>query len=348
MLLSTKPRLQQTLGNLFTGTPELPAVITVSSSTSIAKQMKKDVDEGLCCSRDKYLRPNYFYDETGSNLYEEITQQPEYYLTRMETGLLEAMASQLPNLTQARQLVELGSGSSRKSRIILDAWAKNTQWLHYIPIDVSRTMLDATVYQLQEEYSAFQVTGLCGHYHDALKYLSPENHRLIIFLGSSMGNFSSEEQARFFRRVLALMAEDTMLLVGFDIAPHIKKPAAVIRAAYNDPQKVTARFNRNILNHINTVLKANFDLSAWTHRAQYNAEHQQIEMRLVSRRTQHVHIEALKKTVSFRAGESILTEISRKYHPKSLMAWFETLGFTCQRFWSDENRYFGLLLLGKH
>lgn len=324
-------------------------VIPVSSHEQL-NRMGREVREGLARKPQKTLPCTYFYDQRGSRLYEAITELDEYYPTRTEAAILREVAYPLRMLTQTGQnelpeIVELGSGASTKTRILLDEWVMARQPFTYIPVDVSQRMLTETAAQLTREYKYLNVLGLAGLYEDALAFLPSQRERLFLFLGGTIGNFSPAFQDDFFRALKSRMGPDSRLLLGYDRQPHAGKPAGVIEAAYNDRKGVTAEFNRNLLAHINEKLGANFKLDLWRHRAIYNPEAQQIEMSLESLRAQQVLIRDLNLNVSFAAGESIQTEISRKFDPDTLANWFEARGFKALRNWSDPAAWFGLLLL---
>jgi L-histidine N-alpha-methyltransferase len=324
-------------------------VIPVSSPHQVAR-MIQEVSEGLSASPQKYLPCTYLYDERGSELYEQITELPEYYPTRTETAILKQIAPELRHLTETQlkeppEIVELGSGSSLKTRIILGEWLQNGQGLNYIPVDVSETMLSETARALTREYKQLNVLGLTGQYEDALNFLPAQRERLFIFLGGTLGNFSKESQAQFFQLLLNKMGPGSRLLLGYDRRPHANKTKAFIETAYNDASGVTQAFNLNILAHLNQKLGGNFDLTRWRHCALYNTVNQQIEMFVESTEAQSVFLEALGRSFTFEAGERILTEISRKFDPQELSDWFEARGFQAIKHWQDSAGWYGLLLL---
>lgn len=327
-------------------------------------RMAKEVLQGL--SQQPYQRTlpcTYFYDAHGSELYEQITHLPEYYPTRTEATMLADLApsllswfmssedaafSQNGTSQSIPQVLELGSGSSTKTRLLLNAWDNTRHPLIYIPIDVSETMLMDTARSLAESYRHLEVLGLAGQYEDALAMLPPHPNRLCLFLGSTIGNFTSEFQQRFFIRLAQQLGKGAKLLLGFDRRPHAGKPVELIERAYNDSQAITAAFNLNILSHINQRLGANFNVNQWQHIAFYNADAHQIEMHLKSLCEQTIHIDALNHSFTFTPGERILTEISRKFDPSELAAWFEHYQFHCLEQWTDRDERFGLMLLEIH
>lgn len=334
-------------------------------SQSSDDRMATEVLKGLSQPPHQRTLPcTYFYDAHGSELYEQITHLSEYYPTRTEATMLANLAPSMPSWlmptegkarhTEASQskpcqnipqLVELGSGSSAKTRLLLNAWDNTRQPLIYIPIDVSESMLMDTARSLSESYRHLEVLGLAGQYEDALAILPPHSNRLCLFLGSTIGNFTPEFQRQFFIRLAQQLGKGAKLLLGFDRRPHAGKPVELIERAYNDSQEITAAFNLNILNHINNRLGADFKLNQWRHIAFYNADAHQIEMHLESLYEQTISIDFLNRTFTFASGERLLTELSRKFDPAELAAWFERYQFHCLEYWTDRDERFGLMLL---
>jgi dimethylhistidine N-methyltransferase len=300
-----------------------------------------DVIRGLT-QPQKTLPPRYFYDERGSQLFEQICALPEYYPTRTETAILQQCTLEIAKLTGACELVELGSGSSTKTRLLLDAYQGLGYPLRYAPIDVSAEMLAASAQQLLAEYPALQVQAWVSTYELALQRLlpTPLPARMLCFLGSTLGNFSPDECDRFFSQVGSALAPGDYLLLGIDL----QKSAAILEAAYNDSQGVTADFNLNVLQHLNQRFQGNFDLRLFKHWAFYNQTETQIEMHLVCQRSHSVHLAALDLTVSFQAGETILTEISRKFNREQMQAYLEVQGLRLLQAWTDPQQWFGVLL----
>ncbi len=312
--------------------------------TAPKRAMAEDVRAGLDAVVP-HLPSRYLYDRRGSELYEKITRLNEYYLTRTEIHILECRAREITALAERPEVVELGSGSSRKTRILLDTWNADAEKLVYYPIDISTGMLTRTVSVLNRDYGALKVMGLAGDYLDALDTLPPARKRLILFLGSSIGNLNDEEQEGFFSRLTEGMTPGNLLLLGLDYRPSDKKPCEMIVEAYNDSQGITAAFNLNILGHINRVLGGDFQPEHWRHKALYNPERHQIEMHLESARNQTVHIRELGQSWRFSAKDRILTEICRKYDPDEMIRWLEKRRLRLVGRWSDALGYFGLLLL---
>ncbi|MEN9227341.1 MAG: L-histidine N(alpha)-methyltransferase [Gloeomargarita sp. GMQP_bins_120] len=303
-------------------------------------QQGADVVQGLT-RRPKTLPSYYFYDQRGSELFEQICDLPEYYPTRTEQGILAGAAPEIAALTGPCDLVELGSGSSRKTRLLLDAYTQLQPHCTYIPIDVSTTMLQATAFALLTDYSNLRVHALAGIYETALDYLPPLlNPRLLIFLGSTIGNLSPQEEQLFLQKIYQKLAPGDYFLLGVDL----HKDADVLTAAYNDSQGITAAFNLNILHHINRKFNGNFNVENFTHWAFYNEDLQQIEMHLVSLNSQVVWLSALGLEVTFLPNETIRTEISRKFNLPTLTKQLDGQGLAVRRVWQDEQRWFALVL----
>ncbi len=271
----------------------------------------RDVRGGLTAST-KSLPCRYFYDRAGSRLFEEICALPEYYLPRAEREILETRVRDLAARFATRvTLMELGSGSAAKTRILIDAFLSRHEALRYMPVDISRTALEDSAQTLLGARPALEILAVAGDYLDGLRYVGTEGDtpKLIVWLGSSIGNLERPEAAAFLRRVGRTMSPLDRLLVGIDL----RKDREVLECAYDDARGVTARFNRNILARINRELGGHFDLETFRHRAVYDDEIGRIEMYLVSTRTQRVRIDRLDLTVGFDAGEAIHTEHSYKY-----------------------------------
>lgn len=304
-----------------------------------------DIIHGLT-QPQKYLSPRYFYDQQGSQLFEQICELPEYYLTRTEEAILQEYAPLIPQITGAQTIIELGSGSSKKTRQILDAYQSLEIPLRYLPVDVSPSILQESAVDLLQAYSNLEISGLVSTYELALEklsyYTSPT--RLVCFLGSSLGNFNLRECDRFFHQLGNSLDKGDYFLLGVDLA----KPKEIIEPAYNDAQGVTAAFNLNMLAHLNWRFAGNFDLNLFQHRAIYNQDNSQIEMYLAAISSHSVRLEAINLTVEFQAGETILTEISHKFHLPQLKQQLETHGFNPVKVWIDLNKGFALILSVVH
>lgn len=303
----------------------------------------RDVEAGLTRS-PKRLPCRYFYDREGSLLFEEICRLPEYYLPRAEREILESRAGEIAALLPPEaRLVELGSGSAAKTRILIEALLARRATLCYVPVDVSRSMLEESSLALLADYPALRIVGVAAEYEEGLAKLesAASGPKLVLWLGSNVGNLDRPDAARFLRRVRGLMAAGDRLLAGIDL----RKDRAVLANAYDDPQGVTARFNRNVLARINRELGGRFDLDAFRHRAVYDEAAGRIEMYLVSTRAQRVPIERLGLTVPFAPGEAIHTENSYKYSLAEIGALAAAAGLGVERQWLDSGGRFSESLL---
>ncbi|MEA5605655.1 L-histidine N(alpha)-methyltransferase [Nostoc sp. UHCC 0252] len=301
----------------------------------------EDVIKGLIQS-PKTLPPKYFYDDYGSELFEQICELPEYYPTRTEAWILHQYADEIAQITGACELVELGSGSSTKTLFLLDAYQKIANYCRYVPIDVSHGILKSSVLKLKQKYPNLFVEGLIGTYEQALTKLETTfaSSRMIFFLGSSLGNFNPQECNAFLSQITRALQAGDYFLLGIDL----QKPKEILEPAYNDSQGVTAAFNLNILSHLNWRFQSNFDLNLFNHQAIYNQTDAQIEMYLHCRKTHEVSLEALDLQVCFADGESILTEISRKFDLVNMQQQLETHGLKTLKTWTDPKQWFGLIL----
>jgi dimethylhistidine N-methyltransferase len=298
----------------------------------------RDAIRGLS-ARPKRLPPKYFYDEAGSALFEAITELPEYYPTRCELEILRDHARDIAALLPERTaLLEFGSGSSRKARILLDAAPAVTA---YVPVDISATQLAAEAAQLRLDYPRLTVQPVAADFTQAFR-IPPALTGLAragFFPGSTIGNFEPYEAAAFLQHAAAMLGRDAVLIVGIDLV----KDAKILHAAYNDAAGVTAKFNLNLLVRMNRELGANFDLTAFCHQAFYNSERSRIEMHLASRRRQQVTLAG--RQIEFRAGETIHTENSYKYKIDSFGALARGSGWTPIAHWTDAQGYFSVQAL---
>lgn len=288
----------------------------------------------------KTLPFKYFYDDRGSELFVEITRQPEYYPTRTERWILENHAADIAAAADAAELVELGSGAADKTRPLIDAMLGRGGTLRFLPIDVSGGILRDSSRELLDTYDGLEVWGLIGTYHQALRGLPPaeRGRRLLIFLGSSIGNMTDAETDAFLAEAHDALDPGDRFLVGFDL----QKPPEIIEAAYNDEAGVTAAFNRNMLRHLNARFGGDFDLDRFAHSAFYDRDARHIEMHLVSLTPQRVRLAALDLEVGLGEGESIRTEISRKFDLKAVSQRFAGHGFTLETRWTDPKDWFAL------
>jgi L-histidine Nalpha-methyltransferase len=301
-----------------------------------------DVAAGLA-AEPKQLSCRYFYDREGSRLFEAICELPEYYLTRAETEILERHAPEIASLfPDDVTVIELGSGNAVKTRLLLEALLSGQQ-VRYVPIDICRPVLEESAADLLQRFPPLEIVAIAAEYHEGLRHLGSESGRprLILWLGSNIGNFTRAEAATFLRRIRDTMTSADRMLVGVDL----RKDRAVLEAAYDDARGVTAAFNRNLLARINHELNGNFDLGAFQHRAIYNQDLGRIEMYLVSRRAQSATIGRIGLTVRFAAGETIHTENSYKYSLAEINALATAAGLQDLRFWQDAAGRFSLHLL---
>jgi len=302
-------------------------------------RMLAEVAAGLSAPQ-KELSPKYFYDQRGSELFEEITRLPEYYPTRTERALLTGWMPDLVRQLGTRTLVELGAGSAEKSRIILDAMRDVGTAELYVPIDVSATFLSLTAGTLRREYPGLRVEPAVADISEELNLPRRIPHpALFAFLGSTIGNFYPPAAIRLLGRVRAAMAPSDRFLMGVDL----RKDVARIEAAYNDTAGLTAEFNRNMLRVLNHELGADFDPLAFDHLAFYERVAHRIEMHLVSKRDQVVTIPGIGQ-ISIANGESIRTEISTKYDRASVAELFDAAGFRIEAWPTDPNTPFGLVI----
>lgn len=289
----------------------------------------------------KQLPPKYFYDARGSVLFEGICATPEYYPTRTESGLLANHALAIMKETGPRAIVELGSGSSEKTCHFFSAAEQLGLRPRYQPLDVCAEALRFAAARLCGRYPWLSIEALIGDYSVDLDAL-PMAHspRLFLFLGGTLGNLSEPEALAFLQALRAAMQAPDFLLLGFDRV----KDEAILNAAYNDAAGYTAAFNFNVLDVLNEHLQANFDRDSFSHKAWFNVEQSQIEMHLVAKRAHAVHLAQIQLGIEFAAGESILTEISRKFTPERMRDLLARAGFKESRHYEPENGYFSLVL----
>lgn len=302
-------------------------------------ELARDVRDGLT-GPVKEIPPKYFYDARGSALFERITALPEYYLTRAETEILELHAADFVSDVGAHVLVEYGSGSSTKTRLLLDAMRAQGTLEGYAPVDVSEDAVHAAADLLVSEYPELQVVIVVGDFDAPLDLSFAGRPRLIAFLGSTIGNFTPEAARRFMVCVAEELEPGDGFLIGFDLV----KDARELEAAYDDAAGVTAEFNLNLLNVLNRELHADFDERKFRHRALYDSGRARIEMHLVSETAQSVRIADLDLEVRLEAGESIRTELSHKYTPESARALLEAGELRVRRWETDGSSRFAVAL----
>ncbi len=289
----------------------------------------------------KELPPKYFYDELGSQLFEQITELPEYYPTRTERKILRDQGAAIVDAADPECLIELGSGSASKTRALLDAMRDRGSLHTYVPVDISEEITRQTAIELIAEYPGLRVHGvICDFDTDLERLPGWGQHRMIAFLGGTIGNFAPAKRISFLSRIGKMLGPQDTLLLGTDL---VKDPAR-LEAAYNDSAGVTARFNKNVLTVLNRELGADFDLDAFEHHAFYDRENEWIDIRLRSLCSQRVSVPALSLEVGFEEGEEMRTEISCKFTLESLERAYAEAGLELVEFWTDPEEQFGLSL----
>ena len=307
--------------------------------TASLETMRKEVLRGLT-SNPKTLPSKYFYDERGSDLFEQITELPEYYPTRAEREALETHAAEIARIAQPQELVELGSGSSKKTRLLLEAALERGRLHTYVPLDVSREIAEASARELVSEYPDLHVHAVIGDFEEHLDEIPDGDHRLFALLGGTIGNFVRDAAVRLLSEIAARMAPHDHFLLGTDL----DKDPAVLQAAYDDSRGVTAAFNRNILAVVNDRLDADFDPRDFDHVAFYDQERRRIEMHLRATRPLEVHVAAIDLDVTFRRDETIRTEVSCKYTRDMVADMLGDAGLEMDGWFTDEAGRFALSL----
>ena len=309
------------------------------AADSAARALRRDVHDGLT-RNPKSLPPKWFYDSVGSDLFDQITRLPEYYPTRTEAQILTARAADIAAASGADTLVELGSGTSEKTRILLDALRDGGSLRRFIPFDVDAGVLEAAGAAIGAEYPGVEIDAVCGDFEEHLGKIPTGGRRLVIFLGSTIGNLTAGPRAEFLAALADTLGPGDALLLGTDL---VKDTERLVRA-YDDAAGVTARFNLNVLSVVNRELDADFDLSAFEHVGRWNAEEERIEMWLRAVTAQRVRVGALDLTVDFDAGEEMLTEVSSKFRPDGVAAELAAAGLRRTHWWTDPAGDFGLSL----
>ncbi|HEX4061564.1 MAG TPA: L-histidine N(alpha)-methyltransferase [Streptosporangiaceae bacterium] len=310
------------------------------SRESRAAALCRDARAGLTAT-PKWLPPTWFYDANGSALFDKITELPEYYPTRAERAILHTAAAQIAAASGAHTLVELGSGSSDKTRLLLDALRDAGALRRYVPVDVSETALHDASQRLLAAYPALTVRVVLADFGQYLG-LPPRDtgRRLIAFLGSTIGNMAPPQRARFLARLRASLREGDTLLLGTDLV----KDAGLLVAAYDDSAGVTAAFNKNVLAVLNAELGARFDPDTFDHVALWDARREQIEMRLRSAWAQTIELPTLGLSITFGDGEELRTEVSAKFRRDGVEAELTAAGFALQSWWTDPDGLYGMSL----
>jgi L-histidine N-alpha-methyltransferase len=318
-----------------------PVLETYLSDSDAAEALRRDARVSLSAD-PKWLPPRWFYDSRGSELFEQITMLPEYYPTRTERELLRRTVADIATRAAADTLVELGSGSSEKTRLLLDALTTSGSLRCFIPLDVSESALRAAMAAVCREYPGLRVHGVVGDFTQHLELLpaAESGRRLVAFLGGTIGNLVPDERAGFFTALRAALNPGERLLLGAGL---VTDPAVMV-PAYNDAAGVTAEFNRNVLHVLNRELDADFDVAAFDHVAVWDAANEWIEMRLRARRAMTVQVPGVDMTVRYAEGEEMRTEVSGKFRREGLGAELLEAGFAEQVWWTDPEDRFALVL----
>lgn len=306
----------------------------------VAERLGADVRAGLTLD-PPWLPPKWFYDEKGSLLFEEITRLPEYYPTRAEESILAERSAEIAARTGAGALVEIGAGASRKTRLLLDALTAGDRPVLFVPLDVSAEMLRTAAARIAEDYPTVEVAGIVADFDDPLPPLPGEpGKRLVAFLGSTIGNLTTELRRDFLRRIRDAMQPGDGFLLGADL---VKDPARLV-AAYDDAQGVTAAFNRNLIEVLGRLLDAGLDPADFEHVARWNADEERIEMWLRARRPVHARFPSIDLDWSLPEGGELLTETSQKFRLPALREELAAAGLAPARSWTDAAGDFSLTL----
>ena len=296
--------------------------------------------------KHKSIDPKFFYDKKGSKLFEDICKLPEYYLTRTEISILTQLQDKLPTyMNEEFRLVELGSGSSYKTRILISILENMHKQIEYFPIDISKILKESAV-TLLDDYENLRMTGIIDTYESGLDFVKNYDNKknLIVFLGSSFGNFDYKPGLRFLDKINSSMKDDDLFLIGLDLV----KDKDVLEYAYNDSHGITAQFNLNVLSRINSELDSNFNVDKFAHHAVYNEAENRVEIYLRSLENQTVNITKAGIALKIKQNELIHTENSYKYTIPKIKEMFSSTGFRIREMWFDEKHYFCLILLSKN
>ena len=314
-------------------------------ATKIEKTFAEEISFGLN-SNSKFISPKFFYDKKGSDLFEDICTLPEYYPTRTEVSILERLwgMNYLHYLDSDFRLVELGSGSSIKTRLILDVFAKMQDKIEYFPIDISEILTESSE-QLLRDYDGLRVTGIIDTYEGGLEFIKTYDAKknLIVFLGSSFGNFPPKDGSEFLQKINSTMKAGDLFLIGLDLV----KDKKILESAYDDSQGITAKFNLNVLSRINNELDGDFNLQNFRHHAVYNEVDQRIEMYLKSTVNQSAVLSKPNLVLNFKKDELIHTEYSHKFRVSQIRELLGNAGFEIEHIWQDDDKYFALTLASK-
>ena len=314
-------------------------------ATKIEKSFAEEIFYSLN-QNSKFINPKFFYDKKGSDLFESICLLPEYYPTRTEISILKKLKHDLPSyLDKNINLVELGSGASVKTRLILDIFTKLQPKIEYFPIDISEILTESSE-QLLKDYDALHITGIIDTYEGGLEFLKSydDKKNLILFLGSSFGNFTPDDGKLFLEKIFSTMKFGDLFLIGLDLV----KDKNILESAYDDSQGITAKFNLNVLSRINDELDADFDIDNFSHYSFYNENDQRIEMNLKSLVPQSIIIGKSNLSLNLDKGELIHTEYSHKYRVSQIKKLLSDVGFEFKNMWLDDEKHFSLTLVSKN
>jgi dimethylhistidine N-methyltransferase len=310
----------------------------------------QDVSEGLKSSKKK-IKPIYLYDEIGSSLFEKICLQKEYYLTQIERIILKSSLHEISKMQKNHDIcvLELGSGNSYKTKMVLKFFLSKQKTLYYFPIDVSDSILSSAIHMLSTDMPNLYIKGIASEYIEGIvkvrDFIYSKKHvpnkKLLLFLGSSIGNFEPDEAINFLRIIRNTMDRQDILLIGFDLQKNTK----TIESAYNDKAGITAKFNLNLLERINRELGGEFNIADFEHLAFYNKNKDRIEMHIVSKINQQVTIRDINETISFKQKETIHTENSYKYTLKQISIIAKNSNFKIKKNFTDEKKWYDLALL---
>ncbi|HYO00193.1 MAG TPA: L-histidine N(alpha)-methyltransferase [Actinomycetota bacterium] len=322
--------------------PKIPELISCLGPADLEAQLRRDALEGLTAPV-KTIPSKWFYDYTGSMLFDEITRLPEYYLTRAERQILRERAASIVEVTRADTLVELGCGLSEKTRVLLDAFGRTGDLRRFLPFDVDGEVLKLAAAQLLERYPDLEVQGIVGDFERHLDAIKVPGRSLVIFLGSTIGNLNRPQRARLLSQISSSLKPGDWFLLGVDLVKDVER----LEAAYNDRAGISAAFNRNILSVLNSRLGGNFDVDSFEHVARFNSGTEEMEMCLKACGPQNVRLDSLDLEVSFKDSELLHTEISAKFRRPGIEGELAEAGLQPRRWWTDAGEDFALSLSEK-
>jgi L-histidine Nalpha-methyltransferase len=306
---------------------------------AVDQELRREALAGLT-DTPKHLSPKWLYDERGSQLFTEITRLDEYYLTRRERELLQLRADEIASRTRADTLVELGAGTSEKTRVLLDALRRAGTLRRFVPFDVDEATLTQSAQALRAEHPGLEVQPVVGDFERDLDLLPGGGRRLVVFLGSTIGNLEPGPRGRFLRALAEHLGPGDRLLIGLDLVKDVRR----IEAAYDDPKGVSAAFALNALSVINDVLGADFVKADFEHVARWDPEQERVDIRLRARRPVHAHVEALGIDVDFAEGEELRTEVSTKFRREPFEKELAAAGLRLEQWWTDPAGDYALAL----